>query len=267
MQDPLQNSSEDKHYFDIKGPAKPDPTSRPVINNEPLQTDPMVSVTSPTPSEGEADAEPIDGNVETEDPTSQSEGTVTSTIDNQTSETISGVEDKTEVPQSDQTEPGDTPVPDLPGGSNPDAVEYKTPEPDKTSEEATTPPADSDAAPTVELSSVETESEKSSDDSVVPGDTPKVEHIAEATQDETRAEDSSEDTGHATDTDAVTSEVTSLPDSPAAAAVPPAVVEPSKAKKAGKFKQDLGLKIVIAILILILIGITAFFVYKYKTGQ
>jgi len=39
-----------KQYFDIKGPSNPDPTSRPVINTEPIQVDPMVSTTQ-TPAQ------------------------------------------------------------------------------------------------------------------------------------------------------------------------------------------------------------------------
>src|ERR1035438_8320480 len=48
MQDPLQKNSDSRQYFDIKRPSNPDPTSRPVINNEPIQSDPMVSSRSAT---------------------------------------------------------------------------------------------------------------------------------------------------------------------------------------------------------------------------
>ena len=47
MQDPKQKQPGAKQYFDIKGPTRADATSRPGINNEPIQSDPMVTATSP----------------------------------------------------------------------------------------------------------------------------------------------------------------------------------------------------------------------------
>lgn len=44
MQDQTKNNPDQKQYFDIKGATNPDPTSRPVVNNNPIQEDPMVSV-------------------------------------------------------------------------------------------------------------------------------------------------------------------------------------------------------------------------------
>lgn len=46
MQDNTNNTSNKKQYFDIKAAPKPDPTSRPVVNNVPIQEDPMVSATT-----------------------------------------------------------------------------------------------------------------------------------------------------------------------------------------------------------------------------
>jgi hypothetical protein len=51
MQEPKQKKSETKQYFDIKSSSKPDPTSRPVINNEPIQSDPMMSAHNSSESE------------------------------------------------------------------------------------------------------------------------------------------------------------------------------------------------------------------------
>ena len=51
MEDQTQKQTPNtKQYFDIKGPANPDPTSRPVINSSLAQNDPMVSVNNPIPA-------------------------------------------------------------------------------------------------------------------------------------------------------------------------------------------------------------------------
>ncbi len=47
MQDQTKNNPNQKQYFDIKSSPNPDATSRPVVNSDPIQVDPMVSVVSP----------------------------------------------------------------------------------------------------------------------------------------------------------------------------------------------------------------------------
>jgi hypothetical protein len=229
MQDSPQDSDK-KQYFDIKGPSNPDPTSRPVINSDPIQADPMVSPTA-------GDATSVDSSAGDSIPVSSAS--------------------TTSEPASNSVE-----VPDVPGGADPEAVVYKDPEP-KTTEDAkvdvseSTSPAGDENKETVPVTSSVADGETDSDKPL----TDSAEPDKEATSASENSSPSESDKPSAIDNPALPTDV--LAGQPST----PQAVTPAVSAAAKPAKNDKMLKTIIGVLILILLVVTALIVYKFKIGK
>ena len=103
--DPKQNN---KQYFDIMSSPKPNPTSRPVINNDPVQSDPMVSTTT--------------AGVAASQTTKAEQSEVGESIG---APIVAVPQENTTPPSPEENITVD--IPEVPGDADPDAVQYEVP--------------------------------------------------------------------------------------------------------------------------------------------
>jgi hypothetical protein len=237
MQDTNQNNPEPKQFFDIKGPSNPDPTSRPVINNDPVQADPMVSSSSSIPiSDGtQAPSEPV-VNSPSPDP----------------SQSISVKSDEPTLETAAQL-----------GGAEPSEISYNEPAVEAKSEEPTSLPSlPTDASSTIETPEVTSPAPAPP---VVPEEAvPSSEPVPAPALPETPPPSISEEA-------ALTQPLTQPADHSASIVSNPIQEtiknEADAIAKAKSKKKVFNLNTIIGIFILVLLIVTAFIVYKYKIGK
>lgn len=268
-----QQNKDDKQYFDIKKPSKPDPTSRPVINSEPIQTDPMVSVST-------VDHDHASDGIVTDDsasPEATEEDSAVSkipdSVSNQSTNEVSvsetdpalNVDDHSKLNNSETSGLQSDPISDEDQKS--DENEGLTP----VAEIATDQPTDvvSETHNTDSTVSLSGDSSLNEIEIVPESNTSETEPPSNQVQPDIQVGGQSNEVPETIVSPVVSPDSLSLNQEALAnsSVSPTPMDQPKTVNSHGFFRYNLGLKIVIGILILILISITAFFVYKYKSGQ